>query len=148
MDIQEVSFQELWDTPYFSGACKLYEEECRLLELPECSPQLDMYLAMEKAGVLNCYRAMDSETLAGFIIILTVLNPHHGKKVTCTESIYVLKEYRSSGAGLKLLRAAENKAKELGSMAFAVNAPEGSTLHEVLKKSKFRLSHVSYTKVF
>ena len=54
-----------------------------------------------------------------------------------TESFFVAKVHRDSGAGLKLLRAAEQKARALGSPGLLVSAPFGGTLVQVLPRAGY-----------
>jgi GNAT superfamily N-acetyltransferase len=68
--------------------------------------------------------------------VLKPVIPHYGVAIAVTESFFVGKEYRKSGAGLKLLRAAEAHAE--GAPGLLVSAPVGGTLAEVLPHLGYR----------
>ena len=67
--------------------------------------------------------------------------PHYSVKMAVTESFFVAKAYRKSGAGLKLLHAAETYAKEIGCAGILVNAPFEKTLMDVLPRVGYQETH-------
>ena len=75
-----------------------------------------------------------NEALLGFITVLAAPLPRYAEPVAMCESFFVARAYRRTGAGLRLLRTAERKAKEIGSRGLIVNAPYAGRLFEVLPR--------------
>ena len=75
---------------------------------------------------------MFHELLVGFVTVLVSVFPHVGVLMASTESLFVAKEYRKTGAGLKLIRSAESCAKEGGAPCLFISSPFGGNLAEVL----------------
>lgn len=76
------------------------------------------------------------DILVGFCHVLVSLNPHYSALLAVTESLFVAAAHRGTGAGLALLREAENVARERGAAGMLVSAPTGGTLAAVLEHSK------------
>jgi GNAT superfamily N-acetyltransferase len=121
-----------------------YASESAIDGLPLPSAKVEMYLHMESVGALHTIGAFLNDELVGYITLLSPVLPHYSVLVTVAESFFVAKKYRKTGAGLKLLHAAEKYAKELGSPGLLVSAPFGSDLAEVLP----RVSYVETNRVF
>jgi GNAT superfamily N-acetyltransferase len=120
-----------------------YALEARMPEMPW--PRVDWltYQLMERAGTLNVFSAREDGELVGFVVLIVTMMPEYGVKLACTEAFFVAKAWRHTGAGLKLLAAAEARARELKAPGLAVSAPLGGKLAEVLPKCGFR--HVGQT---
>jgi GNAT superfamily N-acetyltransferase len=58
--------------------------------------------------------------------------PHYSVRIAVGESFFVSAEHRKTGAGLKLLKAAEDYAKEINSSGLLISAPLGGNLAEIL----------------
>lgn len=121
-----------------------YAAECATPGLPSPSARWPTYRALQESGVLHVFRAV-SDRLVGFIMVLAVPLPHYdGPPVAVSESFFVGLAHRMSGAGVKLLQAAEAKAAELGSPVLLVSAPYAGKLFEVLP----RLGYAETSRVF
>ncbi len=92
------------------------------------------YKRLEALGVLHPISALLDGELIGYVTVLASEIPHYGRSIAITESIFVAKAHRKTGAGLKLLRAAEAKARELGSPVLLVSTPIDGDLAEVLPR--------------
>lgn len=115
-----------------------YGRESCIPELGEASANFDMYRAMEGTGLLHVIGAFGPE-LVGFAVLIVYGLPHYGGRMVCSmESFFVAPEARRSGAGLKLLRAAESRARELGASALMISSPVGGRLAKVLPRSGYR----------
>lgn len=97
-----------------------------------------MYGVLEKSGVFHTIGAFLADKLIGFVTVLVSIAPHVGVFMAVTESLFVAKEHRKTGAGLKLIRQAEACAVERGAPCLLISAPLGGNLAEVLP-------HVGYT---
>lgn len=117
-----------------------YGDESRIPELGEVCPSFETYRQMEGAGVMHIIGAF-APGLVGLASLLVYGLPHYaGRKVCSMESFFVEPSARRSGAGLKLLRAAETRAAELGAAALMASAPVGGRLASVLPRSGYRQS--------
>ncbi|WP_178084351.1 GNAT family N-acetyltransferase [Pseudomonas sp. F(2018)] len=115
-----------------------YGAESSMPELGQVSASFETYRAMEAAGALHIIGAFGPE-LVGLASVLVYGLPHYaGRRVCAMESFFVAPGARRSGAGLKLLRAAEHLARELGAAALMVSAPAAGRLAVVLPRSGYR----------
>jgi GNAT superfamily N-acetyltransferase len=92
---------------------------------------------MESAGFLKIFGAFDPELIGFASLLLTVL-PHYGKKVATVESLFVMPEYRTIGAGTELLRFIECFAANEGCTAILYSAPSGGKLAKLLELKDYR----------
>lgn len=111
-----------------------YAAEAKIEGLPPPNAKLETYLHFEAVGMLHAFSAVLGNRLVGFISILAPTSPHYGAIIAVSESFFVARADRASGAGLRLLRAAEHKARELGSPVLLVSAPMGGRLFEMLPR--------------
>jgi GNAT superfamily N-acetyltransferase len=102
--------------------------------MPRTAPNWDAYRQFEAAGILHPIAARLDGVLIGFIGVLLAPLPRHSVPIATTERFFVLKAHRKTGAGLKLLRAAEEKARALGSPGLLVTAPFAGDLFQVLPR--------------
>lgn len=110
-----------------------YAAEASIAGLPAPQPDERSYFRLEANGVLHPLAAYDAdERMVGFIVLLVSLNPHYGVKLGVIESFFVASEHRGSGAGLRLLRAAEACAEAQGAAGLLVSAPIKGRLADVL----------------
>lgn len=121
-----------------------YASESAIAGLPSPMAKVDMYLHMESVGALYTIGAFLDDVLVGYITLLSPVLPHYSVLVTVAESFFVAKTQRKTGAGIRLLRKAEEYARQLGSPGLLVSAPFGSDLADVLP----RVSYVETNRVF
>lgn len=115
-----------------------YAQESATPELGVPDVQLEMYRQMEAAGALKILGAYQGNTLIGFLVMLVTVVPHFGRLIASTESYFVTKSARRGGTGIKLLRCAEQLARDLGAVAFFVSAPSGGRLAQVMPRMGYR----------
>lgn len=147
MIVQASSVPELEAAPNFAALLGAYVDEEGLPGLPRYMPDMDIYRRLETAGLLHAFEARDEDGLIGFITIITTVTPTTGRLTAAVESFFVTEAKRTSGAGLRLLRRAEAKARELGAVLTA-SASAGSRLAELLLRLGFVESNVVYYKSF
>jgi GNAT superfamily N-acetyltransferase len=115
-----------------------YGAESRIDEFGPVSPCFDVYRQMEANGALHVVGVFAPE-LVGLASLLIYGLPHYaGRKICTMESFFVSPDARRGGTGLKLLRAAEARAVELGAVALMVSAPAGGRLASVLPRRGYR----------
>jgi GNAT superfamily N-acetyltransferase len=125
---------DLEAAPDFPALADEYAAETHLDGMPPPNARWPQYHALEDAGLLTAFAAKEGEALLGFITVLAAPLPRYAEPVAMCESFFVARAYRRTGAGLRLLRAAERKAKEIGSRGLIVNAPYAGRLFEVLPR--------------
>lgn len=144
VDIREVSVAEIARAPNIHALLDEYGEESGLEGMPPPAWQLDVYLQMEEAGFLHPLGAYEGGRLLGFLLLLVHSVPHYGAVIAVSESFFVASADRSTGAGMKLLKAAEKKAVALEAVGLLVSSPAHGRLGEVLAKTEYVVSNVVY----
>ena len=131
--IRVCTVAEIESAPTLPDMLLAYGEESRIPEMGEPEASFATYRAMERSGGLHIVGAFDPE-LIGFAIVLVYGLPHYGGRlVGSLESFFVGPADRRHGAGLQLLHAAEDLARDLGAIALLVGAPVGSRLDTVMQ---------------
>lgn len=102
--------------------------------LPRPLAKVDTYKQLESIKVIHTFGAFIDDLLVGYLIIMAPIMPHYSVRIAVSESFFVLKEYRPTGAGMKLLITAEEWAKEAGAVGILVSSPVGGDLAEVLPR--------------
>lgn len=115
-----------------------YAAECAIDGLGVPDAQIETYQRMEAAGILHLLGAFINGDLVGFVSLLVSELPHYGRRVATTESLFVAKCARKSGAGLKLLKTSEQLAASLGAVGLLISAPYGGRLAKVLPRIGFQ----------
>lgn len=143
VEIRRTTFDEV----RLSGLAEECAEEASIKELPPPVLGWDQYKAMEAAGAIYPMGAYLGTALIGIIFILSPDLPHYkGTRLAVTESYFVGNAYRKSGAGLKLLRAAETYAKEIGCAGILVSSPFDGDLAQILPRIGYRETNVVFFK--
>lgn len=109
-----------------------YASESSITHMPPINAQADMYAMLETSGAMRCYGAYKDGVMVGFATVLTSVLPHYGALTSITESIFIIKKHRKSGAGMALIRHIENDSADRGSVGLLVSAPSGGSLSKVL----------------
>ena len=146
--VREITIDEAASDPCFAGLLDGYANESALPELPRPNYQIDLYQKMESAGLFFAFAAYKGREMIGFVSLVATVLPHYGVFVASTESLYVAPLHRRGGPGRELLRRAEAKAIEIGSIGLFVNAQIGGRLDRVMSRSGYRESHRMYFKRF
>ncbi|WP_369952279.1 GNAT family N-acetyltransferase [Ralstonia syzygii] len=115
-----------------------YGAESAIPELGPVNPQFPLYKALEANGSVRMLGAFHDGELVGFMAVLVSVLPHFGVVVGTSESYFVASHDRKSGAGLDLLHAAEDMAREMGAIGFFVSTPVGSRLERVMPGVGYR----------
>lgn len=146
--IRTITVAEAKANPFFPTLAREYAEECKLAGLPHPDEKIACYEAIENTPYFTAFGAFSGEKLVGLVVVLTSVIPHYGVSISVTESLFVAKAYRHTGAGLKLLQAAEKHAKAKGSPGLLVSAPYGGTLAAVLPRRGYRATNTIFFKEF
>jgi GNAT superfamily N-acetyltransferase len=132
--IRPSTVAELEAAPTFEALLQEYAAESAIEGMPPPSAKMETYRHLAVVGLLHVLAAWKDEALIGFITVLAAPLPHYGISVAVSESFFVARAHRSTGAGLKLLKAAEELAAKLGSPGLLVSAPFEGDLFKVLPR--------------
>lgn len=130
----------------FPGLAYDYKLESAIDGLPDPEPKFDQYRLMERTGALYPLGVYYEEKLIGFAALLMPVIPHYGVVIAVTESIFVEKDFRRTGAGLKLIRTAERMAKEADAPGIIISANVNSPLSKVLPRMGYRITNMAFFK--
>ena len=144
--IKKVNVITLLDYEQAELLFDLYAAESRSDTVPMHKPDRLMYTTLEDQGMLDCIVVYKDDAIVGFTVILTTKLPHYSALSTTVESIFVLKDHRPRGTGLKLLQFAQDLARERGSRMFFMSAPIDSKLNTTLSRSGMKAISTVYSK--
>lgn len=134
LTVEACAIDDLIAAAAFPRLAAEYERESLIDGMPPPAPDWAAYLALEAAGLLHGFAASVDGELVGFIAVLKAKLPRYAGPIAVTESFFVAKAHRRTGAGLKLLRAGEDKARALGCPGLLVSAPAEGVLAQVLPR--------------
>lgn len=132
--VRDITMAELFGADNINELIDEYADESKVEGLPKQNAKISMYEAMEKANAIKSIGAFFDDKLIGFILLIAPIMPHYDARLAVTESFFVSKEYRKTGAGLKLINAAKEYTKNQNACGLMLTAPEGSDLAKVLPK--------------
>lgn len=148
VEIRQCSIRDLFARQEFIALRDEYIAEGIIQGMPHPVPQPETYERLEEAGILTLLCAFCGETLVGFVTLITAPIPHYGIPMLVTESIFVGKDHRKTGAGLSLLRAAEEHAKHNSIRILQVSAQPETRLERVLAGRGYAHTNIIFTKLF
>jgi GNAT superfamily N-acetyltransferase len=138
---------DIENAPTIDALVAEYAEEAGVPEMGPADPQWEQYHKLEDAGVMYCFGVWDGETLVGMCHVLITSVPHFGIPFASFETFFVTKSHRAGGAGLRLLRAAEDLARDFGLKHVMATAPVESVLATVLPRRGYREAQRVYLRV-
>lgn len=147
MKVSQCSVAEIFDDERFEELIAEYAAESKAEEAPDYDPDRDLYERLEKMGVLHTVKVVYRGKMIGFALVLVNQVPHYKALLATTESVFVEKAMRWTGAGLALIRSAEKIAKLHGCKALFVSAPTGGSINKLMPNIKYRECHKVYTKM-
>ena len=130
--IRKCTISEIENASNIDNILKEYAEESSVKKLPSPLAKADTYKHLESLEAIHIVGAFVNKLLVGYIISFAPVMPHYSSRIAVTESFFVLKEYRKTGAGLKLLKEAEQYSINAEAIGLFVSAPIGGVLAEVL----------------
>lgn len=145
--IRACTVAEIEQSATLEDLLSAYEQESHIPELGSVGANMAAYRDMEARGAMHAVGAFSPE-LVGLATLLIYGLPHYaGRMVAAMESFFVMPSARRGGIGIKLLRAAEQRASELGATALLVSAPVGGRLEKVLPRTGFRETNRIFLRV-
>lgn len=138
IDLRRILFRELEAQAAFPALVAEYAAECGMEGLPPPSAKFETYRDLDDKGLLHVLATFSGEELTGFLLLLVPVLPHYSVGVAVSESFFVARVHRGTGAGLLLLRAAEDLSRELNAAGLLVSAPFDGDLFKVLPRVGYR----------
>ena len=132
--VRERTFAEVSVDPAFGTLLDEYIASSSIAGLPRPKTHAESYKQLEDLGMMKGFCAYLDDELIGFANIVVSIIPHYSVKVATMESWFVEESSRSTGVGLKLKKAAEEAAKEMGAVGFFISAPMGSKLAQLMER--------------
>lgn len=147
LTIQDSTVAALETASTFQALLGEYGEASAIAGLPPPGAKMGQYRVLEEHGLLHVVSATVDNELVGLITVLYAPLPHYdGAAVAVSESFFVRPVHRKTGAGLKLLKAAEDKTVRIGCDDLMVTAPIDSELAAILPRRGYRMTNVVFMK--
>lgn len=134
--IEKMNYCDLNNIPEFKFIVEEYTLESSISEMSPINTNLDLYNKLNEVGKMITLAAFNDGYLIGYANFVISPNLHYSKDIAVTESFFIKKDYRKTGAGIFLLKEMERLAKENGAVAFMVSAPSDSKLSLIMEKNK------------
>ena len=141
----------IYATEYLGQAWPLLEElRLELATNPEkmqLDPDIETYALLEELNRLMSLGVFDdNENLVGYSINVLSRNLHYDLRMCQNDILYLRKDLRVGPLGLKLIRATEAHAKELGCDLMLWHAKPNTSLDKILPRVGYRTQDVMYSK--
>jgi GNAT superfamily N-acetyltransferase len=146
VEIRHCTVAEVMAHPDMPALLAEYASESAIEGLPTPAPSVEDYLTLERSGATFLLGAFHDGALIGFVFVLVYRNPHYSAKIGVSESLFVARAHRKTGAGLALLRTAEHVAEERGAHGLLVSASHRSALCKVLPGTGYTQSNAVFFK--
>lgn len=136
---------------YLGQAWPLLEEHrLELATNPEkmqLDPDIQTYALLEELNKLMSLGVFDDDGhLVGYSINIVNRNLHYDLRMCQNDILYLRKDLRLGPLGLKLIRATEAHAKELGCDMMIWHAKPHTSLDQILPRVGYRTQDIMYSK--
>lgn len=138
--IRPCACDDIFTAPNFADLTAEYQSEAaRNADLLGRPPDLDGYRHLEANGVLHALGVFHGEMVVGFAgLLVTPVLHSQGRLIGTVESLFVSSGYRAGGTGTALLRAVEDRARDLGAVGLYVSGPANGRVVAILPRSGYR----------
>lgn len=111
------------------------------------APVAEAYRMMERQNIVIAFGAFDGTELIGYVILFVVPHHHYGFLFAQHDVLFVRKDKRTSSAGWRLIRAAEDAARDRGALFVTWHAKHGSGLAAAFgKRDEYEMEDIIYRK--
>lgn len=122
-----------------------YEEELPLTY--KIAPDWTQYRALYEAGVMFNLTARKDGKLVGYFVVMVSPNLSClGEKMMFGASLFVLKEWRGKGPGIRLIRMAEKKAKDYNCQTVMISSPSRKPIDGLLRKMGYHAEETLFSR--
>ena len=149
IEIRKITVAELLEHKDWNAVVEKYADESSIKDMPRFKVDVALYKKLESFGSLSVFGAFSGELLVGFLSVLVTVLPHYSTETAKIESLFVLNEYRHTGAGARLISKAKEAGKEKGAIGLLISAPFGGVLASALSKRKgfIETNRVFFTRI-
>lgn len=132
LEIKQITFTELENNNNFAELTKEYSEEGAIEGIKNNGVDLNLYRTLEAANNLHVLAVFLDTILIGYAILFKHFLHHRSIYIIINDAIFVKKEFRDTGAGLKLLKEINKHSNTTKTVGTFINAPTGSSLINIL----------------
>lgn len=145
-DVRPIPFVDLLSHAQAMFAAH-WEEIALNKSLMVLKPDLPRYHAMDAAGMLIVLGAFVGDALVGYSLSFIAQHLHYADlRYVQNDLLFVDAAHRNSRAGLQLIRATEDAAREAGAQMVIWHAKQGTTLDALLPRLGYRVQDVMYSR--
>ncbi len=132
--VRRITCSEAFENCAWDALVKAYGEAVRYPGL-EPNPDRELYERLEAAGVAHFVGAFDADKIVGVAIYCVSIVPRFkGTLLASSDALWVDPEYRTTGAGLRLIRAVERFAKEDGCTGIFWGVKKGTRAERLFER--------------
>ena len=91
--------------------CLQWQEVDHRRKTSDFNVDFDKYLTMQDIGMHYIVFALDAGMIIGYMSMFCAESPHTREITATTDTIYIDKKYRKNGLGVKMIKTAEEEAK-------------------------------------
>ena len=146
MNVGPCRVADLAAAPEMDALGAEYAAEAQIKGMPVVVNDWDRYALLETAAMLHAWNATLDGRLIGFITLLVSIHARYNVPLCATESWFVTKPQRKTGAGIRLFRLAEAKSLELTGRHPLVSAPRFGDLAQVLPRLGYEEASIVFFK--
>lgn len=144
--VRQSSIDEITRADNLPELLEHYAQESSIDGLGSINPDWATYKNLEQAGYYMPVAVFVGGVLAGFAGVIITQNPHYGKTLAVTESLFVDPQFRKHGVGNKLIQHVETLARERGAAGLLISAPSGGRLQKLLPTAGYRETNRAFFK--
>lgn len=111
-------------------------------------PSAEMYKAMEDAGMLVAYAAVEREVIVGYVTVMVHRHIHYDFLFGAHDTLFLRNDLRDGTTGLKLKHRAEKEAQARGALFVAWHCKPGSPFEKMLQAERLPPAETIYIKRF
>ena len=146
VEIRKIPVENILNDSNFDYICSKYADESKIKFMPNIKPDHDYYVELEEKGMLKSIGVYSDDSLVGIATFLVFPIPHYSAIGATIESLFILKEHRHHGTGIKLNEFIYNYAKESGAVSIFMSAPIDGSLNRVAESFGFTKTNITYTR--
>jgi GNAT superfamily N-acetyltransferase len=144
--------REIVATEWIERAWPLFEahrtELATDLDLMVLKPDVSRYQTLEAAGAMLSLGLFKGEDLIGYSINNLFTHSHYGGLLVCqNELLFLAKAHRRGMAGVRLIAATEQTARDRGADMMLWHAKPRTTLDRMLPRMGYRTQDIVYSQV-
>ena len=77
----------------------------------EFDPDFDQYLSMQDIGMHYIAFSFDDDEIVGYMSMFCAKSPHTREVTATTDTVYINRDYRKNGLGIKMINECEKEAR-------------------------------------